>query len=224
MLSKISDDLLKWIWAVREQENLWLKHDAFWVDQAKQGWPNDSVYRMLISYGLLRGKKGACFAGKDNQYGIKNREILILRAKEFSDKLQNNNSKHNTKIWKEFDNQLCDDVKFEDSGQWFLPSATLKTMWFFKPNLIPMYDRYAVKGLKELYKKKGRHEADDFIERCYKMLENEGLNVCQAKQKVKSSYEHDIRILDKYLWLIGSERPDEILQKFKLGLGILEER
>lgn len=79
------DEMLAWVWAVKDQWHLYYRHDAMWIDCAAKGWRGveDQFHSFLKAYGLLRGQVGKAFgdsAGiEDNNYelGRQNRLALI---------------------------------------------------------------------------------------------------------------------------------------------------
>ncbi len=225
---EVGSDELKWAWAVRMQESLWLAHDSYWVAQAKEGWPDngmgngtyqhgkDAPHAMLKTYGLLRGTHGKLLAGKSEE-GAGYRKAFLDLAKQKADELVLDNQETNTKVWKEFGQKFRKCRKYPgEVDHWFMPSATLKAMWFFQPDKIPMYDQFANTGLGKKPAQKGNDSpCDTYLKRCNSVLKGNIAAITSAKAVWGSNYPYDIRIVDKYLWLKGSVQPEKILSRFQ---------
>ncbi len=222
---------LRWVWAVYEQEKMWLANDAMWHDAANNGWPDDSIYPMLYNYSLLRGKRGQLLAAKKDLDGNKcpdrknNREIFANAAVKRASELVDNNPVINAKVWRELDCEIRKKVEKperEVTDNWFMPSATLKAMWFSAPDRIPMYDQLAVKGLKleskDKDEKKKQISPDNYLH-LFECFYNKKTNYIDCALKVSGSkYKYKRRIADKYLWLIGHPSEKLILEKFHCGI------
>lgn len=226
----IDDDRLAWAWAVREQESLWLVHDAEALNAADDRWAEDAaIRRMLRTYRLLRGKSGKLLGGEEDGVlddngrlrhgGPAARRNFANLALKHAARLKDGDAAHRTLVWKQFGTELrqalegmalghCLADKAE--GDWFLPSATLKIMWFSAPELIPMYDSQAAKAV--------GGKKSEFLAKCDQLLADHGPAIADAKALWGSAYPHPIRILDKYLWLKGkADQGRAILKQFKAG-------
>lgn len=234
----VKDDVLPWVWALHTQEVLWLDHDARWVRQAAGEWPDDQVHRFLSSYGLLRGVRGKLLSGdretgKDKAAGtgqIARNEFKRL-AKEYASGMKVGNAAHNTAQWLGFDQafyKFCADEGWLEAdgnaipninpnvGGWFMPSATLKAMWFHAPDMAPLYDDYAMKGLRKIYGTRNANGPNDFLKPSYNLLAANEELIEKAKSIWGRSYPHTIRIVDKFLWLKGSGNL-QVISEFHAG-------
>ncbi len=217
----LSDNSLAFIWAAYEQEKLWLSQDAAFVDCASRGWTNNTggfddstAYRMLASYGLLRGKRGTVFAGKNCAERIRNRDQFMQLAHSHAAELKADQVVNNTQVWKSLGRELANRVGYNlANGNWFMPSATLKVMWFHRPSIIPMYDSYVCKAL--------RVRESKFLNKFMLNYQNCVGHIEDAKRSIGSIYPYNIRIMDKFLWLKGSGSQYDILQNFQTGCRML---
>lgn len=205
-------DTLAFVWAVREQESLWFTHDhAFWA-AAQKGQPNDEdIQKFLKTYGLLRGK-AARWLAKAGSAGPErtknNRSNFGQLAGKHARALVSNAADKNTEVWKDFGNELAKELG-ESVGKdgFFLKSATSKILWFHRPDIVPMYDRYVAKHT--------NCEPDEYYAHCYALLNRHRDAIAHAKALWGTSYCFDIRILDKYLWIRGKgEEGQKILGRF----------
>ena len=206
-------DRLAFAWAVREQESFWFAHDHAAVKSATNTWPDVDLRRMLRTYGLLRGKAATLLAGdgrKGSRNNTANRRTFATLAKEFSGQLKDGDAVHNSTTWQKFGHELAQAYgQPVDEKGWFLPSATAKIMWFHRPDIVPMYDRFAANAIGV--------EKESYICECYTLLATHKTAIADAKRVWGSAYPYDIRVLDKFLWVRGNDRGGAILKAFRAG-------
>lgn len=186
------------------------EHDRKMIESIKSDSLNtDMVKKWMQSYGLFQGI---------------NNEIRIKIANEFIKFAQNNYKQDEIDIKNEFQ-KLLSNLYNVHPRKWL--SATSKLLWCMHPNQIVIYDAFVERVItvyqcldKKLAKQHRinncptiKTENDiklvtDFYmnyQNLVKILLDEHQNTFNnLKKKYKSSYDYDIRILDKLLWIMGS--------------------
>jgi hypothetical protein len=210
----LDDPALKWAWAFLEREKLWLAHDAWWIEKARAGWPHDSIKTMLQSYGLLRGTRGSLLAGDDPA----ERDRFALMSADYATRLKPFDATANTAEWQQFGRDFAKACGVSPDPGWFMPSATLKALWFHRPGIVPMYDQWAVRGLNHWIAPESRSSPrSDFLARAYALLEEKSAQIDEARALVGSDYPYRVRVLDGFLWLEGNPASKTILERFRSG-------
>ena len=220
----MDSELLRWVWAISEQLAIFDRHDAKWLDQNQKGeWTaceHGTCHEFLKKYSLLRGKKGAVFSGANCKT---RRYLLALSQKVYSPALPTQNcTEEVARRWEEVDHMLCPtklgrSFRKPQDGELQMPSLTLKLFWFYQPKYVPMYDQYIVKGLRKNTDLKASHSAADFFKSFFDFADEKKTNLAEAQKYIPRIYPYKYRVVDKYLWLIGSGREKEILENFSAG-------
>jgi hypothetical protein len=217
-LLKSDEKNLSWVWAIQEQNHLLHKHDAYWIDAAKNKWEadNDNNYgidefkNFLRTYQLLRGKF-AKIVKEENKI----KDIIAICNTHFGEKLQQDSlPAEATKRWNEVVGDLQDEGLVDD----LLYSAASKIFWLYHPAVLPMYDKLARKGLRFSPDKK---TINTFYYEFYAFYEKEKHNLETAKKFINFCYPYEKRIAEKYLWLQGNDKKEAILKRFKAGLEMI---
>ncbi len=201
-------ELMKWIWSYNEQLILLDRHDAYWIEQAKLGWKDKDAFRSFLStYGLFRGKAGKFLSKHQTKF-------INVCNDYFSKPLRVGDFAGAQALWEGAVAELrgkksnADDVSF-----W---SATLKAFWFYHPDKLPMYDKYARIALEQLRVNndfllddslllpKRSVRPENFLlvfDKFYNQYAKDKIK--QSKQYVHRDYKYKYRVADKYLWLHG---------------------
>lgn len=224
-----ASELLPWVWATYQQNTLLFQNDGHWINCAANSWPQSSFYDFLKSYSLLRGPKGSLFANKEDPTKQQaRRQFIRICDKHYGSfridsKLPWADQVHDA--WVKADQDLMRFAQnlrsetFKPSPNMFMPSATLKAFWFYRPNDVPMYDRLAREGLANVSGKK--IDPTSFLREFDCVYQENKKLIQEAKSYCTFPYPYDIRIVDKYLWLEGSGAKDDILQRFLAAIDIL---
>lgn len=232
---KRTDEIFPWVWAIRSQICLLEGNDARWIRDASKGWPEEkSFHKFLTSYSLVRGKKGSCLSkepdrGQEVILKPAAKKLLRLCKKYYAPQLPKKNfvGEISTR-WKKVDRQLKGFVlrgKYmgEDTGKivgqnpHFLPSATLKAFWFYHPEKLTMYDSLNCIGLKKEMSV-ANLTPENFLEEFYNFYEIHKGSIAAAEAYTDRSYPYPYRLADKYLWLMGNNSKDFILDNFEASL------
>lgn len=208
-----NSDELKWVWAIANQLELFHRHDARWIKDAQAGrWSDASFKQMLSAYSLLRGKRGQLLAGENSAARSELQGIALSRARNWPAEVG-----FQTEAWFGAGHELAKIFNEElAEGQWFMPSATLKVLWFHRPRELPMYDSRAASGLARVIDgKRAPVKPEAFLEKFSKFFaRTEGFRR-SATGLWGVAYPYDMRMTDKYLWLIGGDDSAAILQNFQ---------
>ncbi|MCG8507596.1 MAG: hypothetical protein MI741_00060, partial [Rhodospirillales bacterium] len=226
---------LGWFWATQMQIHLLDSFDIVWIHAAKSNCWHTGMYRMFFAkYGLMRGKVGSYFSnGRNKKAPPAKKRIAIeesdCRFDEFKssclNELPNGSagaSLHDyAKAWRNVVE------KYKNEGKYgFEPwSAALKTFWFYRPDAIPMFDNFALAGLRKVLKEcELEPERSPVTNQNY--LENfevfwTMIGQKEARKAISLSprkYPYLMRVVDKYLWLRGSPDKTLILNCFRESL------
>lgn len=216
-------ELLKWIWSYNEQLILLDRHDAYWIDQARLGWEDKYAFKSFLStYGLFRGKAGKFLSAHKQKF-------INVCNKYFSQPLTKGDFTTAQEIWKNAVSELKG--KKYNTDDVLLWSATLKAFWFYHPDKLPMYDRYARDALECLRKNKIFIISDDILSPKRTVQPENFLivfsefytqvalaQIKEVEEYMHRSYKYKYRIADKFLWLNGSGADSQIITTFKRGL------
>lgn len=230
-----TDEVFPWVWALRSQISLFEANDARWIRDAADGWSEESFHRFLVSYSLVRGKKGSFLSREaDNGRGVilkrSGQKLLRLCKKYYAPPLPKKDFvKEISKRWRKVDRQLrayalkaadLDEKTREIIGKNsdFLPSATLKAFWFYQPDKLTMYDSLNCRGLKEEMEVK--ITTDNFLEKFYEFYGRHKQNIKKAAVYADRDYPYPYRLADKYLWLMGNDNRDIILDNFEASINV----
>lgn len=209
-------ELLKWVWSIQDSLNLFDKHDAKWIEDAGSGWSDDSFYEFLKEYSLNRN-----FPRDDKD----SREAFIgICEKHFLPKIDGEDwANYIGTKWREAYGEFAGWLSKNGHRKINLRSATLKAFWFYQPSDLVMYDKLACKGLERKLRDAGKKVSisdNKFLENFlpfHKNKENQGLRQ-KAKSYFDYQYPYEYRITDKYLWLMGNEKRDKILENFRVAI------
>lgn len=215
---------LLWDWSVQEQLILLDRHDAYWINEAKNNWKFKDSERQPIDvflsiYGLRRGSQGQFWNKKFQRRKITGANLLIELAKDyFKPELPNKDYwVEADKRWKEVINRLPGDHK--------LYSATSKMFWFYHPEKLTMFDSYALKGLKKFCLNRNQKVTrENFYGVFQEFYELNIENIKTAISRSNRNYKYLPRIADKYLWLMGSDIKDEVKLCLKEGIKLAPRR
>lgn len=213
--TKEGTDLLRWIWAYSEQIHLFDRHDALWIQCAELGWEGtdgeEEFSRFLTAYGLRRGGIGN-YLKKDEH----RKEIISICNGEFKARLSGDHFVDAQDRWNSVVEKLMAKTKATPA------SLALKTFWFYHPEKLPMYDNNVRNALSRILKKKGilkeKIEPNNFLLHFATYLPTVEADVRKAEQYFNRKYLSIPRVVDKYLWLLGSNQEENILEKFRSAL------
>lgn len=187
----------------------------FWIEEAKQGWPDpDHLRKFLVTYRVMRGKVG--------NYLKRERNLI-----DFRDRCVTSFSRlHQEEKWVHTAQGRWKTVVDETGGKVISPwSAAMKTYWCHKPRKLPMYDQFTLLGLQRWAKERGRvpHQACICVRNFLETFEYFYKVDARAKVKEASAffgrrYPYPRRVAEKYLWLAGSDSPKDALRNFRAGL------
>lgn len=232
---KRTDEIFPWVWAIRSQICLLEANDARWIRDASVGWPKEErFHNFLTSYSLVRGKKGSCLSkepdrGQEVILKPAAKKLLSLCKKYYAPQLPKKNFIGEVSVrWKTVDQRLREyvlrrkDLSSEtrhliDKKSDFLPSATLKAFWFYHPEKLTMYDSLNCIGLKKEMSVTNL-TPENFLEEFYNFYERHKDNIAAAESYTDRSYPYPYRLADKYLWLMGNNSKDFILDNFEASL------
>lgn len=204
-----------WHWAYKEQITLFYAHDAYWIKCAKRQWgsagDSEEFRKLLSSYGLIRGKLAPYFAKTETR-----QKFIDACNQHFShakiglpwEELQN--------IWTSINENLLKKLPSKAA------SATLKLFWFYRPESLPMFDRYTKRGLESIMKQPISPEN-------YLRLFGEFFNkiaspeIDLVEMNMQEKYISRPRVADKYLWLIGSGNATVIMRNYKSAESMLRD-
>lgn len=206
-----------WHWAYKEQIALFYAHDAYWIDCAKRHWGADGDLKefssFLRSYGLIRGKLAPYFCDRERL-----KEFIDVCNQHFSDIEIGLSWEQAQNIWTSINENLqC--MKLPSKAA----SATLKSFWFYRPESLPMFDRYSRVGLESIMKVRVTPEN-------YLLIFGDFFNtiaspaIDRVEMNTHQKYSFHPRVADKYLWLIGSGKAKDILRNFASAAAILGEQ
>ena len=208
-----------WHWAYKEQLALFYAHDAYWIECAKRRWGDTNDLKefsnFLRSYGLIRGKLAPYFCKRESL-----QQFRDACNQHFSDVAIGLSWEQAQDIW----NSINDKLKLPSKA----PSATLKSFWFYRPESLPMYDRYTRAGLelelKSKMKMKMRITPENYLlafGEFYNKIASTAIDCVETN--IKQKYISRPRVADKYLWLIGSGNAKDILRNFESAETMLGE-
>ncbi len=205
---------LMWKWAYLEQLHLYYTQDAFWIKCAREKWTQGKgdaeYYEFLKSYGLLRGKVGSYLKREEK----KNRQKFLKICKtEFAKDLNIEDFKTAGIRW----NKVLSKIKNECRIESIPYSATLKTYWFFQPEKVPMFDSQVSDAIKTILNVK-KYKKEKFLDYFLEFYNKKKQKIIEVDKEYSYKYKFYPRIADKYLWLYGSGKSEEILEKFREGV------
>ena len=200
------------------------RHDAYWIEQARTGWKDKDAFKKFLStYGLFRGKAGKFLS----EHQIK---FIKVCNDYFTQPLKVGDFSGAQKTWKNAVSNL--EEKKDNINDVLLWSATLKAFWFYHPDKLPMYDKYARDGLESLRKSDKFKVSDNLLspkrsvrpenfllvfDEFYKQFALD--KIIMAEPYMHRNYKYKYRIADKYLWLLGNEKDKtRTIDTYKLGL------
>lgn len=201
--------LCEWSWAYQNQLVLLDSHDAYWIKCASSQWEGREGFvefgNFLTSYGLRRGKIAKYFS-KD-----KNVKFFIKKCNEiFMPKIKGNIWTEAQQRWNEINNI------FEPKIGAIPASASLKTFWFYHSDILPMYDQYAKKALQSLVEE--NVNPTNYLILFKDFYINTALeNINTVHELSPRKYISKPRVADKYLWLLGNKKRNEVIRNFNLG-------
>ena len=217
LLAPENEELLMWAWSVQESLDK-LDHDEKWIEEASRGWSDDSFYKFLYEYGLLRFD-GKVLSKSDSEIKGSRKALIDICEERFRPKIGGEDWAEEVGTrWRKAYEDFADWL-FKNGGERkCLRSATLKAFWFYHPSDLTMYDSYAHKALEVKQNKPITH--DNFLEEF--LLFHKGSQELrqEAKSYIDRQYPYEYRITDKYLWLVGCDEGgrNEILENFRAGI------
>jgi len=209
--SELTPDKLAWVWAYREQLKLLDGFDAEGLHCAENGWGDDSWKRFLSTYGLTQGKQAAL--------GNKSETVLAVLTPLFSAPLAaTDTAQELTRRWFCAVGEIGTLVpKRKDGTNSELLSLASKLLWFYQPNDMTMYDKYAFNAIRDLYDLE-KLKPQDFLSAFEKVFASEMVKITEAADFSDRKYPYPRRVLDKRLWLKGSGKEEEYLKQFRWSL------
>jgi len=208
------------LWAIIEQRYLYRRHDAHWIRAAKTAWEGpryeNEYYNFVKSYGLIRGKAAKHLSEKNN---TDRKEIQQICHKHFYHPLTSNFRDEARERWL----NAIEEIRNKRNIGVSLPSLTLKTFWFYHPELLPMYDSQVRTSLsKEDGSKINEH---NFLEKFYHYYEehNYASEISSVVKKYGLDYPYYYRLIDKVLWFksFDKRKRDTILKRLSTSIKTL---
>ncbi len=240
------NQLLPWMWAVNEHVTTYYTHfDRDWVIEAQNGWGESNFYKFLNEYmifnnsfakdifghgiGTAQSERTRPVEARLKFIEICNRYYRDSRSFSSTTKKERLNIQHQwEKVTDELNEWICRNRKESilKGNTLRLFSATAKAFWFYQPTVAPMFDQRVEKQLKrEKYpiKRNSFNTPCDFVESFYGFHKQTSDIRKEARATIKKCKPdlqkppYDIRITDKYLWLIYEKKsnPDRYKQKLK---------
>ena len=214
-MAKISDKLLPWVWAYREQLRVLDEMDAFYLDctEGANGrcWNKITLERFLFDYKLTRGHHAA----------VRQNVLKVYRALQGAlDNHEGETPDELNELWQEAVTAIGATIlKTRSSNPPRLLSLASKLIWFHRPNSMTMYDDLAVRGLKAWMRSNGhRLNQEKYIVEFEAFFRGKQKHIGEASQYVDRIYPYPRRVADKWLWLQGNKKRDEILANFRSSL------
>jgi hypothetical protein len=209
--SELNDDKLAWVWAYREQLALLDLFDGEGLYCADNGWNVDSWKLFLRTYGLMRGRHAAL---RD-----KSTTVLAVLTPLFNAALPaTNTTQELTRRWLAGTGEIGKLVaRRKDGGNAELLSMASKLLWFYQPKEMTMFDKYAFGAIRKFHGF-GQLKAQDFLIAFENVFARENAAITEAAQFSDRKYPYPRRVLDKRLWLQGSGKESEYLQRFRWSL------
>lgn len=210
LTKKADTDKAKWVWAIGEQLYLLDSFDAYYIDLAADSWDSADAYDTFITnYRLTRGKLGKFL--RENP-----KPVLRICNQYFSPKLGKGiNQAEIVDCW----HGAVDELARHTKNVAGIPpySFALKLFWCFHPDKLTMYDRYTCAALKNWYGV--TINPVNYLEHFYRFYEEEAkAKIAEAMAYHARLYLYQYRIVDKYLWLIGSNLTEDQRERTALTL------
>lgn len=201
----------RWMWAIKQQEWLHLLCDGRWIEMAQRNpmhWVKSLEYEVFLQvYGVRRGYAAKLLADYEGQEWFVARcekaaqRLRPVSARHFPDRLDKERKKIQSESWKRL--VYNKEVSYDDDERGF-SSLTMKTLWFFLPNLIPMYDKQARLGLSRINGYSDNFmTSDNFISEFFSFCGDAKTTARNVMLSCGSTYRYPIRVVDKFLWLHG---------------------
>ncbi|MYZ49005.1 hypothetical protein [Propylenella binzhouense] len=193
------NERLAWLWACCEQLALLNRHDAAWIQEAKNGWEMNEFKRFLRTYSLQRGKHGKTLVENAERF----RDICNESFSGIPDDLQ--------AVWE----KSIEDTRriLEITAR----SACLKAMWYYHPHLGTMYDSYVQRGLASYgYSNNPKvffEDFNNFVSSKTELIE-------RVVAPLNPKYPYPKRLADKFLWLAGYQDRNRILRSTRISVQI----
>ena len=215
--SEQKDDEIAWSWSINEQVTYYLRHDAFWIDRIKAKTFDSSDFNELLNRYSL--KQGIGHAFLRNNFESIWPWLSALYSPALSDSFNEVNGRWQTAT-KELSQQMSDSGGKQVRSQ-MLWSATSKLLWFFHPELCPMYDKFTLRSLNQICAQRRMPvTSGNYMEHFSKLLSEARPKIQKAMALSPYKYIYESRVLDQYLWLIGSGKKEQILKKYEAGQSV----
>ncbi|MDT8448439.1 MAG: hypothetical protein RRB13_16225 [bacterium] len=212
MTPQEKEELLRWFWALREQEYWHGAQDAKFLEHAQAKWPlpqgltpkkgeeapKSWVFRQFLQvFALYRWLP-------KHTYG-ELRYMADLCHDLFLPELGDSPVKAAHQRWMTAVAKL--------SKRWTgkqLYSATSKVLWHYHPKHLPLYDSYNSRALAlALGLDKGRKsysvKPEDFLDQFAAFFETQGAALEFFRGEPEAKYPYPRRVGEKYLWLLGTQ-------------------